>query len=72
MEFSKTLKNFLVLSFLYLYKNGTERASCEKKWLLNRVLHTARICNHLIYEWIHLKESSIMMFLVLTSVKELL
>ena len=54
-----------------LYKNGTEGVSCGENWLLKRILGAARICNYLIYQWILLKESSIM-FLVLLAVKELL
>ena len=49
-----------------------EGACCEERWLLNRILHTAGIYNYLIYEWIHLKESNIVMFLVLLTAKELL
>ena len=51
---------------------GTEGASCGEKRLLKRILHTAGIYYHLILEWIHLKESSIIMLLVLLAVKELL
>ena len=40
--------------------------------LLKRILNTARIYYYLIIEWVHLKESSIIMFLVLLAVKELL
>ena len=46
--------------------------SCGEKWLLKRILHTARIYFYFLLEWIHLKESSIIMFLVLSAVKELL
>ena len=28
-----------IFFFGYLYKNGTEGASCGEKWLLNRILH---------------------------------
>ena len=40
--------------------------------LLKRILNTAGIYYYLIIEWVHLKESSIIMFLVLSAVKELL
>ena len=42
------------------------------RWLLNRILHTAGIYNYVIYEWIYLKESSIVMFLVPLTAKKLL
>ena len=59
------------LFFGYLYKNGREGASCGEKWLLNRILHTVGICKCLIYGIIHLI-CSIIKFLVLLAVKELL
>ena len=59
-------------SFGYLYKSGRKGASSTEKWLVNRILHTAGIYNYLIYNWIRLKETSIIMFLVLSAVKELL
>ena len=47
-------------------KNGRDGASCGGKWLLNRILHTAGIYSYLTYERIHLKESSVIMFLVVS------
>ena len=49
-----------------------EEACSEGRWLLNRILNTAGIYNYLIYEWIHLKQSGIVMFLVLLTAKKLL
>ena len=72
LSIRQPLKNFLSLLFWYLYKKGKDGPSCGEKWFLNRTLHTAGIYNYFTYEWIHLKESSIIMFLVLSAVTELL
>ena len=68
----KTLKNILSLFFGYLYENGTEGASCRDKYLFKRILNTAGIYYYLILKWVHSKERSIIMFLVVSAVKELL
>ena len=64
-------ENVLSLFFRYLYENGTEEASYRDKCLFKRILNTAGIYYYLILEWVHSKESSVMMFLVLSAVEEL-
>ena len=67
-----TLKNILSPFFGYLHENGTKGASCRDKCLFRRILNTAEIYYYLILEWVYLKERSIVMFLVLSAVEELL
>ena len=63
---------FISLFFGYLYESGTEGVSYKGKCLFKKILNTAAIYYYLILEWVHLKESSIVMFLVLSAVEELL
>ena len=53
-----------------IYHGNVLRIFHEHKFA--RWVHTAGIYNYLIYEWIHLKESIIIIFLVVSAVKELL
>ena len=64
-------ERFVYMFFRSLNKNGKEETSCGEKCLLNKTLHIS-IYNYLLFEWIHLKESRIIMLLVLSAVKELL
>ena len=51
---------------------GQKEPLVERNGSFLRILHIAGSYNYLIYEWIQLKESSIIMFLVVSAVKELL
>ena len=63
-EFFAPLKNFLFLFFGYLCKIEKKGTSCRGKWL------RVDLYNYLLEKWIDMKESSIIMFLVLSAVKE--
>ena len=71
-NFRTNFRNFLSLFFLYLHKKWRDGPSYGGKWLLNRILHTAGICQLPNTRMNAFKESSIIMFLVLSAVKELL
>ena len=53
-------------------KMGQKERLVERKGFLKEFYTKAGIYCYLILEWIHLKEGSIVMFLVLSAVKELL
>ena len=67
----ENFEELFISIFGYLYENGTEGASYKDKFLFKRILNTAAIYYYLIIEWVHFKESSIVMFLVLSTVEEL-